>query len=82
MAIGRLDEDSEGFCCYGWDDEGKKSFAKKVEQREYYVQVDGVIHQEAIDKLKAGVEIGSMEPGTSLKCDASLITDSCFWSQR
>jgi hypothetical protein len=35
---------------YGWDDE-VKSFSLKRQ----YVQVDGVIHQEAIDKLKAGV---------------------------
>ena len=31
--------------------------SKKVE-KEYYVQVDGLITQEAIDKIKNGVEIG------------------------
>jgi 23S rRNA pseudouridine2457 synthase len=34
-----------------------KLFALKVE-KEYYVQVDGIINQEAIDKMKGGVEIG------------------------
>ena len=58
MAVGRLDVDSEGLLLLTTD--GKLSHAirsKKVE-KEYYVQVDGVIDQAAIDKIKAGVEIG------------------------
>ena len=31
--------------------------SKKVD-KEYYVQVDGIINQEAIQKMKEGVEIG------------------------
>ncbi|GGE17589.1 pseudouridine synthase [Psychroflexus salis] len=57
MAIGRLDETSEGLLLLTTD--GKLSYevlSKKVE-KEYYVQVDGLIHEEAIDKLKNGVEI-------------------------
>lgn len=58
MAIGRLDEKSEGLLLLTTD--GKMSDfvnGKKVE-KEYYAQVDGDISEEAIDKLKEGVEIG------------------------
>ncbi len=58
MAIGRLDEDSEGLLLLttnGMESEIVRS--KKVE-KEYFVQVDGIINQEAIEKLKNGVEIG------------------------
>ncbi len=58
MAIGRLDEKSEGLLLLTTD--GKMSDfvnSRKVE-KEYYAQVDGEISEEAINKLKAGVEIG------------------------
>ncbi len=58
MAIGRLDEDSEGLIFLTTD--GKTSHAvrsKKIE-KEYYVQLDGIISQEALSKLNNGVEIG------------------------
>jgi len=58
MAIGRLDEDSEGLIFLTTD--GKTSHAvrsKKVE-KEYYVQLDGLITDEALNQLKNGVEIG------------------------
>lgn len=57
MAIGRLDEPSEGLIFLTTD--GMKSHevrSKKVE-KEYYVQVDGNISDEAIEKLQTGVEI-------------------------
>ncbi len=58
MAIGRLDEDSEGLLLLTTN--GKVSYeisSHKVE-KEYLVQVDGLIHQEAIEILKKGVKIG------------------------
>ena len=46
---------------------------KKVE-KEYYVQVDGIIHQEAIEQLKNGVEIGfNGKKYTTKKCQAALL---------
>ena len=57
MAIGRLDRDSEGLLLLTTD--GKKSYfilSSKVE-KEYHVQVDGIITNESIDKLKQGVII-------------------------
>ncbi len=58
MAIGRLDEKSEGLLLLTTD--GKMSDfvnSKKVE-KEYYAQVDGDISAKAINDLKQGVEIG------------------------
>lgn len=58
MAIGRLDEKSEGLLLITTD--GKKSDfvnSQKVD-KEYYAQVDGEISVEAIEKLQQGVQIG------------------------
>jgi 23S rRNA pseudouridine2457 synthase len=52
-----LDEDSEGLLLLTTDGMMSEIRSKKVE-KEYYVQVDGIIDQEAIDKMKGGVEIG------------------------
>jgi 23S rRNA pseudouridine2457 synthase len=74
MAIGRLDEDSEGLLLLTTDGKISELIRSKKVDKEYYVQVDGVITQEAIDQLKAGVEIGFN--GTKYitkKCNAALV---------
>ncbi len=58
MAIGRLDEDSEGLLLLTTDGAVSEIIRGRKFEKEYYVQVDGLISQEAIEKLKAGVEIG------------------------
>jgi 23S rRNA pseudouridine2457 synthase len=58
MAIGRLDEDSEGLLLLTTDGMMSEIIRSKKVEKEYYVQVDGIITQEAINKLKEGVEIG------------------------
>ena len=58
MAIGRLDEDSEGLLLLTTDGKFSEQVRSKKVDKEYYVQVDGIITQEAIEKLKIGVEIG------------------------
>ena len=58
MAIGRLDEDSEGLLLLTTDGMVSEIIRSKKVDKEYYVQVDGIINQEAIDLLKKGVEIG------------------------
>ena len=57
MAIGRLDHDSEGLLLLTTD--GMKSFQVRDKgiEKEYYVQVDGEITQEAISQLQNGVNI-------------------------
>lgn len=58
MAIGRLDEDSEGLLLLTTDGMMSEIVRGKKVEKEYYVQVDGLITEEAIEQLEAGVEIG------------------------
>jgi 23S rRNA pseudouridine2457 synthase len=58
MAIGRLDVASEGLLFLTTDGKVSHQIRSSKYEKEYYVQVDGIITQEAIEKLKIGVEIG------------------------
>ncbi len=57
MAIGRLDEHSEGLIFLTTDGKVSHEVRSKKVEKEYYVQVDGEITAEAIKKLQNGVEI-------------------------
>jgi 23S rRNA pseudouridine2457 synthase len=77
MAIGRLDEDSEGLLLLTTDGKMSEMVRSKKVDKEYFVQVDGIITQEAIDQMKAGVEIGfNGTKYTTKKCDARLIFEA------
>lgn len=58
MAIGRLDEDSEGLLLLTTCGKTSEDVRSKTIEKEYYVQVDGLITKQAINKLKTGIEIG------------------------
>lgn len=58
MAIGRLDVASEGLLLLTTDGMVSKEIRSNKYEKEYYVQVDGIITQQAIEQLKKGVEIG------------------------
>ena len=58
MAIGRLDHDSEGLLLLTTDGMMSYKVRDKGIEKEYYVQVDGVITVAAMSQLKNGVEIG------------------------
>lgn len=58
MAIGRLDHDSEGLLLLTTDGMMSYKVRSKEIEKEYYVQVDGVITEEAMSKLQNGVDIG------------------------
>lgn len=74
MAIGRLDEDSEGLLLLTTDGMMSEIVRGKKVEKEYYVQVDGIINQEAIEQLKSGVEIGfNGKKYTTKKCQASIL---------
>jgi 23S rRNA pseudouridine2457 synthase len=74
MAIGRLDEDSEGLLLLTTDGLMSEIVRNKKVSKEYYVQVDGIINQEAIGKLKNGVEIGfNGQKYITKKCQASIL---------
>ena len=58
MAIGRLDEKSEGLLLLTTDGKLSSYINSTKIDKEYYVLVDGAITASAIDKLSKGVEIG------------------------
>ncbi len=77
MAIGRLDEDSEGLLLLTTDGRMSEHIRSKKIEKEYYAQVDGLIDDEAIARLQAGVEIGihsvkyQTSPCTAFRLDAA-----------
>lgn len=58
MAIGRLDEDSEGLLLLTSNGLLSERVRSILIEKEYFVQVDGQITYEAIKILETGVEIG------------------------
>lgn len=74
MAIGRLDEDSEGLLLLTTDGMMSELVRSKKVEKEYYALVDGIITLEAVEKLKNGVEIGFHgKKYITKKCQAKLI---------
>lgn len=76
MSVGRLDEKSEGLLILTTD--GQVSFdirSPKVD-KEYYVQVDGEISEQAIKELEKGVVIGFEGKKYQTKpCKARILPD-------
>lgn len=58
MAIGRLDEDSEGLLLLTTDGRMSEHVRSRKVEKEYYAQVDGLITDAALADLQTGVEIG------------------------
>jgi 23S rRNA pseudouridine2457 synthase len=76
MAIGRLDEDSEGLLLLTTDGMMSELVRSKKVEKEYYVQVDGIVTQEAIEELKNGVLIGfNGKKYLTKKCQASILIE-------
>lgn len=77
MSIGRLDEDSEGLLLLTTDGLVSAKVRSKQIEKEYYVQVDGIVTEEAIQKLQEGVEISiEGKKYQTLKSNAFRLTDS------
>ncbi|MCJ8167326.1 pseudouridine synthase [Pontibacter sp. E15-1] len=57
MAIGRLDEASEGLLLLTTDGKASELVRSSKVEKEYYAQVDGLITEEAIRQLRTGIEI-------------------------
>lgn len=58
MAIGRLDEKSEGLLLLTTSGKLSDYINSSKVEKEYYAQVDGIITTEAVRALEKGVEIG------------------------
>lgn len=76
MAIGRLDEDSEGLLLLTTDGMMSEIVRGKKVEKEYYVQVDGIITEEAVEVLKNGVLIGfNGKKYLTKKCQARILNE-------
>jgi 23S rRNA pseudouridine2457 synthase len=74
MAIGRLDEDSEGLLLLTTNGKVSEQIRSKKVEKEYWVQVDGIIAEEDIEKLKKGLEISIHgKKYQTLPCVVSLL---------
>lgn len=58
MAIGRLDENSEGLLLLTTDGKVSEYMRSSKVEKEYFAQVDGIITLAAINQLQEGVQIG------------------------
>jgi 23S rRNA pseudouridine2457 synthase len=74
MAIGRLDEPSEGLLLLTTDGQFSEYIRSSKVEKEYLAQVDGVVPEEAIKQLQEGIEITS-ESGLykTIPCKVELI---------
>lgn len=83
MAIGRLDETSEGLLFLTTDGMVSEQVRSKKVEKEYYVQVDGEITSTAIKQLKTGVEIGIHgKKYQTLPCEASILNPAPIFKAR
>jgi len=57
MAIGRLDKDSEGLLLVTTDGNVSNTINSSSVEKEYYVQIDGLITDEALLQLQQGLDI-------------------------
>lgn len=57
MAVGRLDKDSEGLLLLTTNGKLSTKITAGNSEKEYYVQVDGEVTSEAMERLRNGVEI-------------------------
>ncbi|MEW7293056.1 pseudouridine synthase [Aquimarina sp. 2304DJ70-9] len=74
MAIGRLDEKSEGLLLLTTDGKTSNHICSNGIEKEYYAQVDGDITNEAIKKIQQGVEIGfDGKKYTTIPCKAYIL---------
>ncbi|WP_370568428.1 pseudouridine synthase [Lacinutrix sp. WUR7] len=58
MAIGRLDENSEGLLFLTTNGKVSETIRSAKVEKEYFAQVDGIITEQAMQQLQEGVKIG------------------------
>jgi len=79
MAIGRLDENSEGLLLLTTDGKLSEKVRSKNIEKEYYAELDGIIDDEAVERLQNGIEIGiNGKKYLTLKCKAKRIPNPNF----
>lgn len=83
MAIGRLDEDSEGLLLLTTDGLVSEYIRSSKVDKEYYAQVDGIATEDAVNQIKSGVEIGFKGIRYLTKpCEARLLDNDREFPER
>lgn len=83
MAVGRLDEKSEGLLLLTTDGKFSNYITSSKIEKEYHVMVDGAITEEQIEALKTGVEISvNAETYLTKPCQAELLKDTSHIVER
>ncbi len=77
MAVGRLDEKSEGLLLLTTDGKFSTYITSSQIEKEYHVMVDGIIEPDIISELQNGVEIAvEGKPYKTKKCKAQILNDT------
>lgn len=83
MAIGRLDEKSEGLLLLTTDGKFSEYIRSSKIEKEYHVMVDGIITKDGIEKLKNGIEISvNGKPYTTKPCKAEILNNTNHIEER
>lgn len=83
MAIGRLDKDSEGLLLLTTDGKVSYEITSSNTEKEYVVQVDGIITKEALYLLQEGVTISyNSETYTTKPCEAFKLAHTPDFPER
>lgn len=83
MAVGRLDEKSEGLLLLTTDGKFSNYITSSKIEKEYHVMVDGIITPEAILVLQNGLEISvEGKPYVTKPCKAELLKDTSHIAER
>lgn len=74
MAIGRLDEQSEGLLLLTTDGQFSEHIRSSKVEKQYWAQLDGIVTNEAIDPLQKGITISTGSgPYTTLPCSVEYL---------
>lgn len=83
MSIGRLDKDSEGLLLLTTNGKLSTKITAGNSEKEYYVQLDGEITDEAVSQLKQGVEISIYgKPYQTKNCKAEKLRVAPVFPER
>ena len=77
MAVGRLDEASEGLLLLTTDGRVSERLRQPDVEKEYYIQVDGLATEAALEQLRRGVEISVQgQLYRTAPCQARLLPEA------
>ncbi|WP_410529697.1 pseudouridine synthase [Winogradskyella sp. PG-2] len=83
MAVGRLDEKSEGLLLLTTDGKFSNHITSSKIDKEYHVMVDGVITPEIISEIKEGLYISvEGKPYKTKPCKAAILNDTSHIIER